>query len=244
MGSCDITNNQSSFQTVNRLLLRGPASVFLIIIVVGSHAQFHPDSLLMDYDQLIGNHRGLINGYTYYPYQLNGANPYLDDAQWRSGTVIVNHNKFSNVAMLLDLESNQLVIRQTAGGTARASSLIKEQVQSFSINDKLFKPVVLNDQLTFLEVLYEGKTWKLYKSHSKKKQISPTTKKVEFAYFTKTMIAYDGAIQALPRSGKFYKLYPTYKEDVKAILEEHPDFSLRNPSDLVQVLSLIERQGI
>jgi len=116
------------------------------------------------YSKNMGKGLRLYNGSEYSYYRpLKDEHPYLDK-KWTIGTVDYDNQLFTDLSLLYNINSDQLIADYATGGSAQ---LIKPLINFFTLGNRKF--VKLNDSLNrhrFYEILFDGKI-KVYSKHQK-----------------------------------------------------------------------------
>jgi len=183
----------------------------LIFLCQIASAQSESDSLVYEnavaslgnrFYQGVGEQSRLYNGLVYdsYDSSIKGS-PYLDDIDtWRAGSVIYDGEDFSNVSMIYDLYTDQLVVMLF--NHASPLALIAEKVTAFDLHDRHFVRIVNTNLKTgYYEQLYGGRSQVLKKIEKLLKSASGSTGRSR--YF---VLAHDVPDYFIKKGNTYYKV--------------------------------------
>lgn len=188
--------------------------MMMITEAVGQDKQVFSDRVLRNeiFDDIIAHDVNLVNGILYnYPYPNVKGSPYLfDNAQ--TGTLTLNGQNYDNQAINLDIYNNQLILNHhDEQHGMRSIIMVREWIESFSINQMLFRSVDFEDGISrYVQVIYEEKELSCYFHWNKEMKLDNTSQQHSF-YFTapsRVIIINRGNNQHLVTSKRsFIKIY-------------------------------------
>ena len=132
------------------------------------------------------------------------------------GDILYDKQPFFKVPMKYDAYNDMLIVKIPYKSVHITLQLIKEKIEYFKLEDKLFANISKGNTLGFYEVLFENSQLVLYKKHKKiknrhihKKQVY-TIFKDQFKYFIKR----DFIFYRVKSKGDFTKLFPQQKKKI------------------------------
>lgn len=196
---------------------------------------------LENFDNELGYHLGLYSGREYKYQLLKGSNPFFKEESWASGTLTFNNQTFSDVSMIYDIEQDVLVVRKETENLNASIQLGINSVQQFSIGNSLFIPGKVKDQLTYLELLFQGQEISFHNTYIKRRKLSAQTSQVIYDESIDSFIQYDNVYHPLSRNKKILKIFPEIKSTVKNHVKSNR-LSWNNKTDFLAILSFIDGQ--
>lgn len=132
--------------------------IFLLIFFISFSCVAQPsggtpasDSLKKFYLEQIGDRSFLYTGDEYRPHRLGiKGSPFLGSLEMQKATLNYNGVTYPDIPVLYDLVRQKIVINRYKSNARM--SLVNEKLESFQIDNRLFRSVGSN----FLEVLFEG----------------------------------------------------------------------------------------
>jgi hypothetical protein len=201
------------------------------------------------YDEYIRGQAGLYVGAEYKQLaRTNDDHPFFNDLDWQTGSVVYDGEEYTNVPLLLDLTSDNIITENW--GNAEEIVLVKSKVASFTIG--AFSFVHLNGVgvtkglpgAGFYEVLYNGPTTVLAR-HTKLREERIESAKVE-VYFTPKSRYYvlkDGVYHKVSKRAEFVKLFKERKQDLKGYIQKEKLHS-KNPNTLAYLAKFYDSLNV
>lgn len=161
----------------------------------------------------------LYNGTEYAFYHpLKGEYPYLYEA-WKEGAVAYDGQLFTDLKLLYDISTDQVVVKYAAGGNAQ---LIKPLVDFFTLDERKF--VKVDDSLHhhgFYEILFDGKI-KVYAKHEKamREYIVDRELHREFDEKTFRLLLKDGVFVEVKSKKMLLQIFADHAPELKRFMRE------------------------
>ena len=178
------------------------------------------------YHDFISVHSGLINGSEYAEPRYNEDQfPFYQQVDWLPGEVTYNNEHYSEVSLMYDLSTDNLVAENPVNG--QEIQLVKSRVASFSLNDDQFIQVRRQDlaglpQEGFYQVLYDGKSTVLVR-HVKAFEEKIENNQVVFYYVDKKRIYVrtgDSYVR-VAKKGDILKMFGDNKDEVRGYMRKN-----------------------
>lgn len=209
------------------------------------------------FDSQVGiENTGLYNGIRYKElYRVwNGKHKFYKSSEFTKGKIVYQNQAYSDIELKYDLFDDQLLINLETKTGNSIFLLIKEFVDSFTINNikfvNLFDHKVNNSSNSiqgFYEIAFSSPNLSLYKKHSKfiikhynKKVVLSEFKTKETFYFY-----FNGDYYLINSKGDATKAFPIYKKEIntfysknKFLLKSNYDLFLRQLSKQLSSLNL------
>jgi hypothetical protein len=178
------------------------------------------------YKNFISVHSGLINGSEYAEPPLNENQfPYYQQVDWLTGGVYYNNEYYSEVSMMYDLSTDNLVAENPVNG--QEIQLVKSRVSSFTLNGDQFVHM-RKQQLTglpqegFYQVLHDGKSSVLVR-HIKIFEEKIENSQIVFYYLDRkrTYVRTGDLYVRVSKKGDLLKLFGDKKDEVRGYMRKN-----------------------
>ena len=179
------------------------------------------------FDSIIGiDNTSLFNGPQYKEkYRtLKGNHKFYQSSQYFIGNIVYDQQPYFNIEMKYDIFEDEIIIKSPYHITYFIIKLIKEKVDSFSINNHHFIKVLINKKdkskstPIFYEVIFKNEYLTLFKKH--KKNINNRIEN-NFAYsefkenYKFKIFLHDNNYYDVKSKKDFIKLFPNQKKEIK-----------------------------
>lgn len=204
------------------------------------------------FDAIVGvENTGLYNG-TEYQKQYRtkeGNDEFYKTSDFVEGSIVYDQQHYYNVYMLYDVYKDEIIVRLSTQSSLDIIQLIKEKIESFSINNKLFVRVSNNENQGFHEVLFKSNYLTLYKKHIKQRVQRSDE---DFAYYVfkdkkNYIIKYNHNYYTIKSKSDFFKIFPEQKKDInsfyktnKTLFKSDYDLFLNKLSNHIETLKAIK----
>ena len=178
------------------------------------------------YDSLAGiENTGLILGILAdTEIKAQGTYPYFDDFRWQKGSLVYRGEKFNDVALLYNLETDVLLTR--GNGITPAEQYIQlnsNQVSLFEISGVKFRRIATQlpgHSTGFYEELYEGEHLQLITKHNKVLEIN-SNNQFEYAEKEKSYVKYKNQYYSVKYARDLAQISKPYRKDIKTYAKQH-----------------------
>lgn len=188
------------------------------------------------YEDFISIHSGLINGSEYSEPPLNDERfPFYKQVDWMSGEVTYNNERYTDVSMMYDLLSDNLIAENPVNG--QEIQLVKARVSAFTLDGDRFVNIRSQHlaglpEEGFYQLLYDGKSTVMVK-HLKIFEEKIEDRLVVFYYKEKRRIyvRIGDSYVKVSRKGDLLKLFGEKKDEVRSYMRKNKvKISRQNPS--------------
>jgi hypothetical protein len=193
------------------------------------------------FDAIFGVDQRLISGDFYYEplyntYRVSG-HPFLIDDTWKNGSVVVEGTEYSNLSMKIDLESTSAVIRFTdIYGSDLQVRLNNDNADLIRIGDITMIPL-RDKEMLFYEVYAQGDLSYLVQ---RKKRLIEGAGRVSSDYlyfeFSRQFLQFKGRLIPLKGIKTFYKMFPEFKDELKAFRKKNSIVISKDSHDKIREL--------
>jgi hypothetical protein len=145
--------------------MKGIIRSFLVILLFILFGRLTSQDVALDMDRVYGLDPLLYNGkkYSYFLPHGTGGNQFLLSADYHIGEVAIRGKKFEGVSINYDIYNQQLLLQYiNESGAIDIIMISKAWLESFRVDNMLFRYLSLNDGPRFYQVLGEGPFFILY----------------------------------------------------------------------------------
>ncbi len=201
-------------------------------------------------DSIYGTNDFLVNGWKYFPSHYNAAgNPYFLGETWRTGSVTTHGKTFDNTALLYNLVTDELILKQHLNnGSLVYVVLNREFISSFLIGNHYF--VNTTDLQTekpiggYIEMVYSGNFDFLIKYD--KQFVKQYTQQFPNGSFSdQHSIRYllqDGKLTRLQRKKALLNYFASHKKEIRSFLRKNKiRYKKADNSQLYQLMKFCDQ---
>lgn len=224
----------------------------LLVKLTYSQDRSNEESYLIWFDNQIGKgNLALLNGKQYFDADKNALfenrHAYFLNDNFEKGSVIYNNQPYHNLNLQYNIAIDELVLNVLVEERSLVFQLIKDNVQSFVIDNHQFlnldKLSISNNSsdLGYVESLYKNESDLLLKKYEKSKRTKikqSGRRRHSFVYFTQKseyMILKDGVLYEANSRSELTKVFPLLKNDIKEFFKgnwklkkNYPDVFMKN----------------
>lgn len=205
-------------------------TLFILLYIISSqwiHAQISKDK--KDYytlfDKFIGiENTGLFEGYEYKERYVtkDGNHKYYLTDNYVTGDLVYDGQPYYKVELKYDIYKDELIIKLHQGKQFSVLRLIKEKVETFTIDTHSFKRLVnetANFSNGFYELAYHGNKLVLFKKHNKERieHLDKEFAYSQFKYTVNYILYYHNEYYLINSKRSLIKLFPGQKKSIHSL---------------------------
>lgn len=208
---------------------------FFTLNSIAFYAQTNSDqkSYYKWFDAVVGvENLGIYNGVEYYKQYrtLKGSNEFYITTQFVKGTIVYDGQPYYNIDMKYNVYDDELIIKLANQKAFNIIQLIKEKIESFSIDNKHFVTVYndKNEEFTnikegFYELLFQDNYLTFYKKHIKNRSERLDKDFVYYIFKDKKeyFLKYNQKYYRINSKSNFSKIFPEYKKNINAFYKNN-----------------------
>lgn len=194
----------------------------LISLSTSSQSELGNKELYKWFDASVGQENiGLIDGVEYRElyHSKDGDHKFYASSSYQIGNVTYNGQQYFDVEMKYDLHDDEIIIKTPTRTITHTIQLIKEKIDSFSINGAEF--IALNnltDHINgFYEVLFRSEDLSFYKKNIKSSNKYYSGRSIYYRFKNKDeyLLYFNDEYHKITKSKKsLIKLLPEHKKDI------------------------------
>ena len=196
----------------------------LLITTISINCQTSTDNeeLYKWFDTTVGvENTELINGtaYTEKYRSRNDNHKFYSSSSFQAGDIVYDGQHYFDVAMKYDIHDDEIIVIIPTQTRSYTIQLIKEKVDSFSINDSDFIPInnLTNHNNGFYEIIFKNSNLAFYKKNIKTSNKYFFDRSILYSFKNKDqyLLYFKGEYHKItkPRKG-LIKLFPKYEKDI------------------------------
>ena len=198
--------------------------IFLFILkstISFSQNQSNQENYYKWFDDLIGiENTGIYNGFEYRKkYRtLEGSNEFYLTSQFVKGNIVYDQQPYYDIEMKYDINEDIIIVKLFTQSSFNIIQLVKEKIESFSINNKRFVRITNNEKEGFYELLFKSNYLTLYKKHEKQRNERLDKDFVYYVFKDKKeyFIQYNQKYHRIKSKADFSKLFPEQKKSINS----------------------------
>ncbi len=227
------------------MLYRSLKIVALILIPYNAFCQSKLDSLesLFGtwYDSVVEQEASELMYNSIYLTKLRGrtTHQYFDKRDWQNGSLSLSGELYRNVAMLFDIERDQLIIKHPEAYRTDGIMVDMNSLQSFTLAGHHFRKYKFSGRSSFYDVLVDGNQVTLLAK--RKKKSSPKKEGIELDATINYFIPVEDRLISIKGINTLIKLYPSHKLTMQSIKkEEKVRMRIRKEETVVRFIELLD----
>ena len=178
------------------------------------------------FDQLTdAQNSHLSNGVSYFEDYITkkGHHQYYFTPDFLIGNLKYDQQHYFDVNLQYNLYSDELILRFYKGENLRTIQLIKDKVESFTVNKKYFVKVIENAKPIFYEKLLSTGETHLYKRHYKTRQRHISESQVYYSFKKKDyhVIYHKGQYHTINGKRNLLKIFPERKASINTFFSKN-----------------------
>lgn len=208
---------------------------FLFIGIISINSQTTSD--LKDYyklfDSIVGHGNiGIYDGTEHKVayVTLKGNHQFYFTSDYLVGNVIYDDQPYYDIQMKYDIFNDELIVKLPNGLAFIVIQLIKEKVNSFSLNNTQFNRItvinkenLVEENFGFYELLYQSDHLSLYKKHKKLRtyHLDKEFAYNKFNYKSEYLIYYNDKYHDIKSKRTFIQLFPKSRKQINSFFNKN-----------------------
>jgi len=207
------------------------------------------------FDSIVGvENLGIYNGVEYYKQYrtIEGSNEFYISNQFVKGDIVYDGQPYYDIDIIYNVYDDEIIIKLSNQKAFNIIQLIKEKIESFSIDNKRFVRVYndknedfINIKEGFYELLFQDNYLTLYKKYIKRR--SERLDK-DFAYYIfkdnkEYFLKHNQKYYSVNSKSNFSKIFPEHKKNIntfyknnKVLRKSNYDMFLNKLSSYIETL--------
>jgi hypothetical protein len=163
----------------------------------------------------------LINGtvYTEKYKSKNGHHKFYSSSSFQAGDIVYDGQHYFDIAMKYDIHDDEIIVKIPTQTSSYTIQLVKEKVDSFSINDSDFISIsnLTNDNNGFYEIIFKNSNLVFYKKNIKTSNKYFIDRSILYSFKSKDQyfLYFKSKYHKITKPRKdFIKLFPKHEKDI------------------------------